>query len=75
MLTCWTRDGELVGERPLPVPVAELRAMFGAAPDDEMLGTWWVGDAQAARLSELLGEPLDPDAWTYYVEAWDGDPD
>jgi hypothetical protein len=75
VLTCYDPDGTFVGERPLPVPLHELQALFGLGPGDEMFGTFAVGNAQAARLSELLGEPLDLQAWTYYVESWEGEPD
>jgi hypothetical protein len=71
LLACYTRDGELVGERPLPVPVDDLRRIFRRDADDDVLGVFAVGEEEARALGELLGEALDVHAWRYYVESFD----
>ena len=73
VLTCYDEDGQLVGDRTLAVPVADLQRMFGRDADDEMLGAYAVGAVQAEALAPLLGEALDVQAWTYFVEAWDSE--
>lgn len=69
-LTCYDPSGEYLGERVLAVPIAELRAMFGLDPTDDMLGVYAVGEKQAEALVRLLGEPIDLGAHAFFVESY-----
>lgn len=69
-LEWYAADGTLAGEAGMPLAqLVELQALFGVPSSDPMYDCWPVGTAQADRVSELAGVPVDLAHFEYFVSA------
>jgi hypothetical protein len=60
----------LVGEWGLRgISLAELQALFGAAADDPMYGSWPVRPEHVERLARAVDHEIDLTTFDYFVEA------
>ena len=58
-------DYELVG-----IPLAELRAVFGAPDDDPMYEVYLVSGHRMEWLARYVAEPIDPQNYDYFLECY-----
>jgi hypothetical protein len=70
LLEWFAADDSLAGKAVMPTAqLAELQALFGVPSTNPMYDCWPVGLAQAARVSELAGVPVDLTQFAYFVTA------